>query len=499
MQLSENTVVADRFRLHRMIGQGGMGSVWEATQIGLERPCALKFIEGEMAKLAEAHARFEREAKAAAHLNSPHIVQIFDHGVWQGTPYIAMELLVGEDLGKRLQAQGGRLEPPYVSRVIQQVSRALSKAHQAGIVHRDLKPDNIFLVRDDEQEIVKILDFGVAKQTIAGIDGSNTKTGAMLGTPYYMSPEQAQGIKSVDARSDLWSLAVIVYQCLTGRLPFESEALGDLLVKIIVSPIPVPSQVCPGLPSGFDRWWAKAAERNPEARFQTAKEFNDTLQLALGQSSITEITGPRPAVGGATVAMAAGPGAPQPQTTAMTPSDPRLVAAAANVPTPNGLMAPPMPPAAGAPPGTFGGVEPPVELPKKSPPLVLFGVVGALAVIGLGLGGVALTRGKTAQASGDPTVASASAAPVAETKTSIGTTASATPTAEPTTTAEPVASATPAATATATATATAKAPPAVAVKTTAQPAKTAASATAKTATPAPATSKPAGKQFNLGF
>src|SRR4029079_16203749 len=160
----------------------------------------------------------------------------------------------------------------------------------AGVVHRDLKPDNIFLVTDDDREIVKILDFGVAKSAAQALDGSNTKTGAMLGTPYYMSPEQAQGIKSVDFRSDLWSLAVIVFQCVTGRLPFESEALGDLLVKIIVSPIPTPSHFNPAISPAFDQWWVKAADRNPENRHANAKAFAESLSLALGQSSVTEIT-----------------------------------------------------------------------------------------------------------------------------------------------------------------------------------------------------------------
>jgi serine/threonine-protein kinase len=225
IQLAENAVVAGRFKLNRLIGRGGMGSVWQATHLGLDIPCAVKFIEGEMSNMAEAQTRFEREAKAAAQLRSPHVVQILDHGVCEGTPYIAMELLDGEDLGKRL-ARNGRIQPSELSAIITQVTRALTKAHAVGIVHRDLKPDNIFLVRDDDREIAKVLDFGIAKSASNALEGSNTKTGAMLGTPYYMSPEQAQGIKTVDYRSDLWSLAVIVFQCLTGALPFESEALG---------------------------------------------------------------------------------------------------------------------------------------------------------------------------------------------------------------------------------------------------------------------------------
>jgi serine/threonine-protein kinase len=288
IQLVENSVVAGRFKLNRLIGRGGMGSVWQATHLGLDIPCAVKFIEGELSQVAEAQTRFEREAKAAAQLRSPHVVQILDHGVCEGTPYIAMELLDGEDLGKRLQ-RSGRMHPRELTTIMIQVCRALSKAHGLGIVHRDLKPDNIFLVKDDDREIAKVLDFGIAKHNTQAIEGSNTKTGAMLGTPYYMSPEQAQGVKTVDFRSDLWSLAVIVYQCVTGVLPFESEALGDLLVRIIVQPLPVPSQVCRDVPPGFDKWWEKAASRDPNGRYQSAKEFGESLQLVFGMSSMTDV------------------------------------------------------------------------------------------------------------------------------------------------------------------------------------------------------------------
>jgi hypothetical protein len=287
MQLAENTVVAGRFRLNRLIGQGGMGSVWQATHLGLDIPCAVKFIEGEMARVPEMQMRFEREAKAAAQLRSPHVVQILDHGVFEGTPYIAMELLDGEDLGKRYGTMG-RMPPAQLHNFMGQVCRALSKAHSLGIVHRDLKPDNIFLVRDDDREIAKVLDFGIAKTSSQELGGSNTKTGAMLGTPYYMSPEQAQGTRALDFRSDLWSLAVITFQGLTGRLPFESEALGDLLMKIMVMELPMPSQLGCTLP-GADGWWRKAAARDPAQRFQSAKEFADSLALVCGVSQLSGV------------------------------------------------------------------------------------------------------------------------------------------------------------------------------------------------------------------
>ncbi len=139
-------------------------------------------------------------------------------------------------------------------------------------------------MRDDDREIAKVLDFGIAKATGSGIDGSNTKTGAMLGTPYYMSPEQAQGIKAVDHRSDLWSLGVIVFQALTGKLPFESEALGDLLVRIIVAPVPMARDFVNDLPPTFDQWWAKASQRDPALRFQSSKEFCESLASVFGQA-----------------------------------------------------------------------------------------------------------------------------------------------------------------------------------------------------------------------
>ena len=281
MNLVAGMVVADRFKLQRVLGAGGMGAVWLAYHTGLDVPCAVKFIHEEGATSAELRGRFEREAKAAAQLRSPHVVQILDHGTWEGMPYIAMEYLEGEDLEARLTRQG-KLGLQETTAITLQVARALARAHAAGLVHRDLKPANIFLVHDDDREIAKVLDFGIAKsRSVALGNDSKTKTGSVMGTPYYMSPEQAQGTKEVDHRSDLWALAVIVYQCVTGELPFDSSALGDLFVKIIVNPIPVPSSVAE-VPPRFDAWWARAAARDPGERFQTAKELAEALGSALG-------------------------------------------------------------------------------------------------------------------------------------------------------------------------------------------------------------------------
>ena len=281
MEFVAEAMVAGRFRLERELGHGGMGSVWLAQDTSLDTPCAIKFIHGQAAEDAGMRARFEREAKSAAQLRSPNVVQILDHGVSDGTPYIAMELLEGEDLDHRLR-RVGRLSPQEAVYVISQVGKALTRATAAGLVHRDLKPANIFLVRDEDRDIPKVLDFGVAKSTMHEVADSSTKTGALMGTPFYMSPEQTRGTKAIDHRADLWALGVIVFQCITGRLPFLSDALGDLLFKIATDPIPMPSQVAPDLPPSFDVWWTKASQRDPAQRFQTAKEFVDALAMAFG-------------------------------------------------------------------------------------------------------------------------------------------------------------------------------------------------------------------------
>jgi len=274
--------IAERYRLLSRLGQGGMGSVWRAEHLTLRSQVALKRIDTEFAKSPDAVERFEREAQAAASLRSTHVVQILDHGVDGGVPYIAMELLEGESLAQRLE-RVRRLPPNRTLSIITQVGRAMTRAHDAGIVHRDLKPDNIFIVPEGDDEVVKVLDFGIAKRTVSEADSgsaSNTRTGALLGTPFYMSPEQARGNKRIDHRSDLWSMGVIVFECLTGFRPFDSEGLGDLLLKICSDPAPVPSTFS-SLPKSFDDWCTRALARDPARRFQSARELVDALRLAL--------------------------------------------------------------------------------------------------------------------------------------------------------------------------------------------------------------------------
>ena len=275
----EGRLLAERYRLLGLLGQGGMGSVWVAEHIELGTRVAVKLIDPSMASSEEALGRFKREAQAAATLRSTHVVQIFDYGVDGGTPFIAMELLHGESLSDRLERLG-KLSPEVTSSVITQTARAVGKAHEIGVVHRDLKPDNIFIVCEEDQEVCKVLDFGIAKQTLDGLGqagGPQTRTGALLGTPFYMSPEQATGKRKVDHRTDIWAMAVIAFECLVGRRPFDEQTLAGILLAICSEPAPVPSQ-CGQVPAGFDAWFACGVAKDPDHRFASARDAASALQ-----------------------------------------------------------------------------------------------------------------------------------------------------------------------------------------------------------------------------
>jgi serine/threonine-protein kinase len=280
-----------------------MGSVWRAEDLTLGSPVAVKLIDASLAGDPSVQARFYQEAKAAAALRSPHVVQIFQYGVDEGIPFIAMELLEGESLAQRL-ARVRILPYAETASIFADVARAARKAHEAGIVHRDLKPENIFLVRNDDQELAKVLDFGIAKTApLMGAQSHATGTGTLLGTPPYMSPEQARGAK-IDHRTDLWALGVIAFECVCGRLPFTADAPGELVLQICAEPIPVPSEVA-HVPPGFDAWFARAMARHPSERFQSAKDLADALRLVLT---------------GAVEAMMAVPGAPLPGSSRRAPN-----------------------------------------------------------------------------------------------------------------------------------------------------------------------------------
>ncbi len=276
-------ILAGRYRMLEQIGQGGMGSVWRAEHTSLKTPVAVKLLNPKLANDASLRARFLREAQSAAALQSVHIVRILDHGVDDDIPYIAMEYLHGESLRSRLH-RGGALSQGAAARIFAGVCRGIARAHRAGIVHRDLKPDNIFITKDDELgEIAKVVDFGIAKLLDDAklgdgdaTEGLATQTGTVLGTPYYMSPEQLRGRKTIDGRSDLWSLSVIAFECMTGARPFVADAIGELVLTICSKPPPIPSEVAT-VPAGFDAWFARGVGVEPDDRYQTIHELAKAL------------------------------------------------------------------------------------------------------------------------------------------------------------------------------------------------------------------------------
>jgi serine/threonine protein kinase len=277
--IEAGTVLAGRYRLEEPIGEGGMGTVWRAHHLGLDSPVAIKLVRDKALSGDDTLSRFLREARASAKLRSPHVVQVFDSGIADGVPFIAMELLEGESLKDRLTREQ-RLDPAAAWSVLQPIGWALERAHEAGIVHRDLKPGNVQLVPDGEREVVKVLDFGIAKLAANLDEDAETATGALMGTPFYMSPEQLADSKRVDTRADVWAIAVLAYEILVGRRPFGGKTIGALVMAVCNRDRPVPSDEAT-VPSGFDAWFSKACARELDDRFGDIKQAMTALEQAL--------------------------------------------------------------------------------------------------------------------------------------------------------------------------------------------------------------------------
>ncbi|HEY5375861.1 MAG TPA: serine/threonine-protein kinase, partial [Polyangiaceae bacterium] len=293
--------ISGRFRLERLLGRGSMGSVWLARHLTLDVDVAVKFIDAAFRDQKDHRGRFALEAQAAARINSPHVVNVLDFGAESsGRLYIAMEYLQGEDVGKLLD-RSGRLSVETTARIVSHACRGLGRAHALGIAHRDVKPENLFLCGETEDEgfVLKILDFGVAKSAQRqGLDFVGTTVGQLVGSPAYMSPEQAHGSLDVDFRSDLFSLAVVAYHCLTGAVPFGGDSLAELLIGIVSKdPVPV-SRLRPDLPKAVDDWFARALDKRPASRFASAKDLAQAFHMAVGQyaSSATDYASSRSVV-----------------------------------------------------------------------------------------------------------------------------------------------------------------------------------------------------------
>jgi serine/threonine-protein kinase len=294
----EGSIVGGKYRVLEMIGSGGMGTVWSGNHVALGTAVAIKFIRPQYASMEDARQRFEIEARAAAKLTTVHAVKVFDYGVTDdGLPYIVMEYLEGQSLSDALIAKGP-LPAAEVAQIIGQAAQALAKAHEAGVVHRDLKPDNIFLATNVENPkgselpyTVKLVDFGIAKMfeapRVAGLAtpppmGGPTQEGAVIGTPNFMAPEQLTLGGAPGPLTDLWSLGACTFAAMTARIPFEGDVLGDIVIKVCASPLPVPSQLEPSVPVGFDGWFARACSRDPAKRFQSATELAESLANVCG-------------------------------------------------------------------------------------------------------------------------------------------------------------------------------------------------------------------------
>jgi len=282
--LEAGQIIEGKYRIVRLIGEGGMGSVYEGENTFIKRRVAIKVLHAHSVS-EETVRRFEREAQAAGCIGSDHILEVLDLGsLANGDRFMVMEYLDGETLGARMSR--ARMNPPDVAAIARQVLVGLRAAHLASIVHRDLKPDNIFILREKagRADYAKIIDFGISKFNALGGDMSMTRTGAVMGTPYYMSPEQAQGTQTIDGRSDVYSLGVILYEALSGSVPFDGNTFNELMFKIVLSnPRPL-SEVAPSLDPRLVALVEQAMARDINVRFQSADDMIRALDQYFGSA-----------------------------------------------------------------------------------------------------------------------------------------------------------------------------------------------------------------------
>jgi serine/threonine protein kinase len=271
------TILAGRYRVERVLGQGGMGMVVSAHHLHLDVKVAIKFLLPQMLEQADVVERFAREARAAVKIKSEYVARVSDVGTLEtGAPYLVMEYLEGEDLAQRLKREGPL---PFMQAVefVLQASEALAEAHALGIVHRDLKPANLFCVRRaDGLLAAKVLDFGISKAG-GGVDLGMTGTSVILGSPYYMAPEQMLSAKNADAQSDIWSLGVVLFELLSGYVPFQGETFPEIVLTVTGTAMPDVNAMAPDVPEGLRRVVLRCLERDRARRYSSVSQLAGAL------------------------------------------------------------------------------------------------------------------------------------------------------------------------------------------------------------------------------
>ncbi len=286
--LAVGDVLDGKYELVRLLGEGGMGAVWEAKNRTVGRVVAIKCLLPHAAASAMIVARFEQEARAATAIGNEHIVEVFDMGrLASGAPYMVMERLQGCDL-EQLISRDGPLTLAHASALIGQICDGLAAAHARGIVHRDMKPLNVFVTsRSDRAEFIKLLDFGISKVRgeIGSATDGMTRTGVAMGTPYYMPPEQAQGRRDLDHRADIYAVGAILYEMITGDMPLDADSTAELLARILRDrPVP-PTAIRPELPAAIDDVVMRALEKDPRDRYQNVQDLAAALQAVATTSA----------------------------------------------------------------------------------------------------------------------------------------------------------------------------------------------------------------------
>jgi eukaryotic-like serine/threonine-protein kinase len=317
-------VLAGKYQVERVLGQGGMGVVVAAHHVQLDTKVAIKFLLPEMLSNWEAVDRFTREARAAVKITSEHVARVLDVGTLEsGAPYMVMEFLEGGDLSEWVR-QRGALPIEQAIDFVLQASVAVAEAHGLGIVHRDLKPANLFCVRrQDGQSLIKVLDFGISKRVdtpgrISDPPGSVTKTSAIMGSPLYMSPEQMQSAKSANAQSDIWSLGIILYELLAGRVPFSGENFAEIVVNVTMHPPGPLGSYRPDLPPGLEAVVLRCLEKDRSRRYANVAQLAHALldfAPMRSRTLVERITGTIQAAGLSVSALDKPPSPPEPQST----------------------------------------------------------------------------------------------------------------------------------------------------------------------------------------